>query len=112
EFSAWLRRILDAAPTDIIAYKQAHQRGGAATHVAHALIGATEAVAAERGIELTSRHTATIKKHALGKGRGDKAEMVKAARAKWPDVELVDDNHADALWLLDLVTCELTGAKP
>jgi len=27
---------------------------------------------------------------------------VAAAKAKWPDKDIVDDNAADALWILDL----------
>lgn len=105
EFRAWLNRLLDSAPTDVIAYEQAHHRGGAATHVAHSLISAVEVIAAERGIEVTNRHTATIKKHALGSGRGDKADMMIAAcRRGW---SLTDDNECDAMWLLDLVRGEL-----
>lgn len=107
EFKAWLCRILDSAPADVIAYEQAHHRGGAATHVAHSLISCVEQVAAERGIQLTNRHTATIKKHALGTGRGDKSEMVEAAKRRWPDIEFIDDNQADACWLLSLVQSEL-----
>lgn len=108
EFASWLNRVLDSVPTDIIAYEQAHHRGGAPTHVAHALIGQVEAVAAERNIELTNRHTATIKKHATGKGNADKGAVVVAAAAKWPDKKLSDDNECDALWLLDLVQSELS----
>lgn len=101
EFKAWLGRLLDSAPADVIAYEQAHHRGGAATHVAHSLISCVEQVAAERGIEVTSRHTATIKKHALGKGRGDKDAMIAAGKERgW---KCADDNECDALWLLDLV---------
>lgn len=107
EFRAWLNRLLDSAPAEIIAYEQAHHRGGAATHVAHALIGAVETIAAERKIELTSRHTATIKKHALGKGRGDKEAMKVAAESKWPGRAFVDDNEVDAAWLLDLMKKDL-----
>lgn len=106
-FRAWLNRVLDDAPADVIAYEQAHHRGGAATHVAHSLISVIEAVAAERGIEITNRHTATIKKHALGTGRGDKGQMVVAADAKWPAKRITDDNEADACWLLDLVLTDL-----
>lgn len=105
EFRAWLCRLLDAAPADVIVYEQAHHRGGAATHVAHSLISCVETVAAERGIEVTSRHTATIKMHALGSGRGGKPEMVAAALERGWNPQ--DDNEADALWLLDLVKREL-----
>jgi len=41
----------------------------------------------------------TIKKHATGKGNSGKAEMISAAKARGFDP--VDDNHADALALLD-----------
>lgn len=109
EFRAWLNRLLDASPVALVAYEQAHHRGGAATHCAHALIGQLEAVVAERGIEVTSRHTASIKKHATGSGKTKKPEMFAAARAKWNDRTVIDDNESDALWLLDLVTHELAG---
>jgi Holliday junction resolvasome RuvABC endonuclease subunit len=107
EVRAWLLRLLESAPTDVVAYEQAHHRGGAATHVAHALIAIVEEVAAERGLELTSRHTATIKKHATGKGRCDKSVMFQLAREKWSDRTIADHNEADALWLLDLVQHDL-----
>ncbi len=107
-FRAWLNRLLDDAPTNVIVYEQAHHRGGAPTHVAHSLIALTETLAAERGIEVTNRHTATIKKHATGKGNAGKDLMLAVARAKWGDDAIIDDNQADALWLLDLATKELS----
>lgn len=42
----------------------------------------------------------TIKKFATGKGNSNKEVMLAAARAKWPEVKIVDDNQADALWIL------------
>jgi len=103
-FAGWLRRLLTDEPVDVIVYEQAHHRGGAATHVAHGLISHVERVAAELGIEVTSRHTASIKKHATGRGNSDKAAMVAAAQKRgWNPA---DDNEADALWLLDLVLSE------
>ena len=41
----------------------------------------------------------TIKKHATGRGNAGKIEMIAAAKAR--GIEPVDDNHADALALLD-----------
>ena len=58
-------------------------------------------------VEITSRHTATIKKYATGKGNAKKPHMLDAAKARWTGI--VDDNHADALWLLALVTSEMEG---
>lgn len=106
EFRAWLQRVLDAAPTDLIVYEQAHHRGGAPTHVAHSLIACVEMVVAHRKIDISSRHSASIKKHATGKGNANKKSMLLAAYNKWgPNIE--GDDHADALWLLDLVQTEL-----
>jgi len=44
-----------------------------------------------------------IKKYATGKGNTSKAVMLNTARAKWPKMTIIDDNHADALFLLDMV---------
>ena len=104
---AWLNRVLDMVPTDLIVYEQAHHRGGAATHCAHAMIGVVESVAAERKIEVTNRHTSTIKKFAVGKANAPKERMLIAACERWDGV--IDDNHADALWLLALVASEMEG---
>lgn len=50
-----------------------------------------------------------IKKHATGKGNAGKELMIFKARAKWPAAGIVDDNQADALWLLDLAEKELAN---
>jgi len=48
-----------------------------------------------------------IKKHATGKGNAGKPDMIRAAKkAGWNPV---DDNHADALWLLHLAMSEYSG---
>lgn len=82
-------------------------RRHAGTDAAHAYGGALAVVSAwceEHGIPMTARPVAAIKKHATGKGNAGKAEMIQAARdAGWHPV---DDNDADALWLLDLVLTE------
>lgn len=111
EFRAWLCRLLDSAPTDLIAYEQAHHRGGAATHVAHSLISCVETIAAERSIEVTNRHTASIKSHALQGAKAPKGKtklkMMQAAENRWPHVDFLTDDQSDAVWLLDLVLMEL-----
>lgn len=57
-----------------------------------------EMVAHELGVpEIKEVPLATIKKHATGNGRADKAMMMEAARNMgWT---FTDDNEADALWL-------------
>jgi len=42
----------------------------------------------------------TIKKFATGLGNSNKEAMLAAARERWPEVNIVSDDQADALWLL------------
>lgn len=56
------------------------------------------------GVYCRGRSPSEIKKHACGKGNAKKLDMFKKAIKKWPDLDIIDDNHADALWLLDLAT--------
>ena len=47
-----------------------------------------------------SCHTGTLKLYATGNGKAEKHEMQAAAEALNPTIEILDDNHCDALWLL------------
>ncbi len=53
-----------------------------------------------------------VKKRATGKGNASKQAMIISARMKWPLVPILDDNTADALWILDLAQSELTPSAP
>jgi Holliday junction resolvasome RuvABC endonuclease subunit len=104
---AWLNEIwsLLSGQIDIIAYEQAHHRGGAATAVCVGLVTEVLAFAAEHNIELMPVHTATLKKFATGSGRADKKDMVQAAKERgW---EPQDHNEADAQLLLDYAISEI-----
>jgi len=103
---AWLSRLYEMAPFDLIAYEQPHYRGGHSTEVLVGMITKVQEWAAERGIETTSRHSGEIKKHALGKGRGTKLAMRLKAEVRWGKV-IDSDDESDALWLLDLVQMDI-----
>lgn len=65
--------------------------------------------AEDRGIEYRSFTPSEVKRHATGKGNSKKDKMVAAAEARgWRPV---DDNHADALWLLDLASSEYKSVR-
>jgi Holliday junction resolvasome RuvABC endonuclease subunit len=66
------------------------------------LIAIVDAECARRGIEPFEVQVNHVKTHALGLGNGkrDKPAMVRAARSVWGN-DIIDDDHADALWLLD-----------
>jgi hypothetical protein len=84
---------------DLIAYEQAHHRGGAATACCVGLVATAQAFAAEHGIELMAVHTGELKRWATGKGNASKQMMVQAARdSGWTPA---DDNEADAELLLE-----------
>ena len=59
------------------------------------------------GLSLVEVAPSELKKHATTKGNAGKPEMIAAAKARFPFVEVEDDNHADALlvgaWALDQV---------
>ena len=64
------------------------------------LVTDTLAEAARVGLETMPIHTGALKKWATGKGNTGKPGMMKRAAELYPDIEIIDDNHADALLLL------------
>lgn len=94
-----LNELLAAYPNiGILFYEQAHHRGGAATEYAAGCVATAQAWCAEHRIEHASVHSATIKRHATGKGNANKDAVLGAVRG-WGYAP-VDDNEADALALL------------
>lgn len=61
------------------------------------------------GLECRSYNLTEIKKHAIPeKGvKKNKEAMIAAAKEKWPNINIIDDNMADALFLLSLAQKEL-----
>ena len=76
-----------------------------AARVCFGLIATVEMWCETRHVEYREIQIGRIKKHATGRGNARKPEMVAAARARWPELRIVDDNAADALWLLDCFLC-------
>lgn len=108
-FRKWLKEILNLAEMGkqysdtlpgLITVEQPHHRGGFSTQLLLGFFTDVLAEAALFGLEHLSVHTATLKKQSVGKGNAGKDEMVKKAKELYPDVDIIDDNHADALLLL------------
>ncbi len=96
-FRAWLNGMIGITwNPKLVAYEQAHHRGGAATEICVNLTGRVQEQCAGYGIEYATVHSATLKKWATGNGRGSKEEMITWAehQVKRP---VVDDNEADAI---------------
>jgi len=111
-----LNWILEAIrPVDLVVFEGARH---AAPHMQGALTVTAELVSVvkvwchDNGLEYRAYSPSEIKRHATGKGNCGKDAMTASAKAKWPQMEIIDDNHADALWLLDLAQAEYGEKNP
>ena len=86
---------------DCIYYEAPFSRGMAATQSASALSNAIEYYCYKNMIPVYPVSAVAVKQHATGDGRADKNAMIMAAMDAFPLTLIQDDNHADALWLLD-----------
>ena len=99
-FTAWLYSMLTKVNPTLVAYEMPHLRGGAAAETLAGFSTRVQEQCAQRGIEYTSVHSATLKKSATGSGRANKGEMVEMAIKLFPTQTIEDDNQADALHML------------
>jgi len=118
-FRKWLRDVIELGELGekiskenpgILAFEQAHHRGGAATELCVGFVTDVLAEAARHKTEHMPIHTAALKKWATGKGNAGKPMMIKRAKEIYPNIDIIDDNHADALLLLGY-TLEEIGIK-
>lgn len=85
---------------DVVVYEEVHSHMGVdAAHVYGGLQAVLQSWCIRRGIEYQGVGVATIKKFATGHHQAKKEAMVQAAIKAFPQVHILDDNHADALWL-------------
>jgi len=95
-FRKWLTDFAYLIGPDLIAYEQAHFRGGAATEICVGLQTRAQEIAAERGIESAPVKSTILKKWATGKGNAGKLIMIEAASKHMARLP-IDDNEADAV---------------
>lgn len=111
-FEAKIREIMAGPGVDLIVFESVTVASGKKANangmkLGSKLQGVIEVLCErEAGIECRGYNLQTIKSFAEAK---NKEEIVAAARRKWPDVEIIDDNHADALWLLELAKRDIGG---
>lgn len=104
-FRKQVMELIQSLAGDVCVYYEEVRRhlGTDAAHIYGGFQSHLLAFCEENKVPCDSIPVGTIKKHACGKGNADKAAMLAAARAKWPEYPCQDDNEADARWLLDLV---------
>jgi len=113
-FRRWLEELTAISSYDVIIYEQAISGRTANANVAQTAFGfaaIVQEICAQNAIEHTTVHASTLKKHATGKGNAKKDAMIIAAKEKWPDIQIIDDNHADALHILDYALKTLGDAN-
>lgn len=99
-----------ASGVDVVVYEAARNAGPklqGALVVQAEIQGVITLWCEDNMIEYRGYSPSEIKKHATGKGNAGKEQMIGAARLKWPDKTVEDDNAADALWILDLAKKQL-----
>jgi hypothetical protein len=112
-FEAKIHEIAKTIGIDLIAFESITAARGPKANLNGVKLGCKLQAIVERLSEIyeyecKGYNLATIKAHALpGAKTRDKAAMVAAANKRWPEVELLSDDQADALWLLDLVQKQL-----
>ena len=101
-FRKWLRETLDVLKPSAVFYEEVRRHLSTdAAHVHGGLLAVMQSELEARNIPYLGIPVSTIKKTATGKGNADKAAMVAAAKAKWPEQAISDDNQADALWIME-----------
>lgn len=100
-FKRWLTELKQCADgLELVVFEEVRRHAGVdAAHAYGGFLGQLPAWCEHHQIPYQGVPVGTIKKHATGKGNADKAAMMAAARAR--GFRPVDDNHADALALLD-----------
>ena len=99
--SSKLKELHELTPIDLVVYERVSGRFKNAISVSAELAGVIKLFAEQNDIEYRAYSALEIKKFATGKGNANKPMMVKAAEEKF-GIMIIDDNHADALWLHEL----------
>lgn len=112
-FRAWLEEMIERGHPKIIAFESvvAFHKSRYSGEVAHGMAAVVQIVAIDHKIETFTVTPSELKKFATGKGNAPKEKVIEAARAKFPTMKIIDDNMADALFIL-LYTEKSLGIKP
>jgi Holliday junction resolvasome RuvABC endonuclease subunit len=107
-FRRWLRDMLESEKPEAIYYEEVRRHLSTdSAHIHGGLLAIMQAECEARSIPYAGIPVGTIKKRATGRGNADKTAMVASAVARWPDQAIIDDNQADALWILDCGRAQL-----
>lgn len=107
--SVALKEVLHAlGEPDVLVYELVRRHLGTdAAHIYGGIIAVVTELCEARGINYYGIPVGTVKKLATGKGNASKDQMRAAAAERWSGGVIIDDNHADALWIAEAGLQEL-----
>jgi len=101
DFQSWLTRIIAKVQPQAIFYElPAMFKNPVTGYKPIAFRGFLMAEAARGAYPIHGYHITSVKKAATGSGRAEKSDMIDVAKKRFPDLEIIDDNMADALHVL------------
>lgn len=106
-FRAKVKEIIESMNINLVSYERPAGQHKSSIMVASEMVGVLKTLCEDLNVEYASYSATEIKKHFTGKGNANKDAMVAEAIRKFPDVTIIDDNHADALALYDLTKKDL-----
>lgn len=105
-FKAKVKELIELEKITLIAYERPAGMHKGSIMVASEMVGVLKDLCEELKVNYASYSATEIKKYATGKGNSNKEKMIESAKIKFK-IDILDDNHADALWLFDLVSNEI-----
>lgn len=102
-FKSKVREMIQLEGITVVVYEIPVGRFQSSIVVATEMIGVLKALCEKNKVNYGSYSAKQIKKHFTGNGNAGKPAMIAEAKKRYPDIEIIDDNHADALAILDLV---------
>jgi len=112
KWSLWISAELDKKPADWVTYELIDfPMGHAWGNIYRGMVAIMMAEAFKRGAQTRCYTVLDIKKAATGKAKAQKVDMKRTARAQFPCQNIIDDDQADALWVMYLAVNDLTEHK-
>lgn len=99
-FDKWINEMLSEHKPAMVVHERPHLRGRAASEVLNGMLAFMVKACRVHGAQYTDCPSTTLKKFATGKGNASKEKMMEAYQRKWGK-NPIDDNEADARWLLE-----------
>jgi Holliday junction resolvasome RuvABC endonuclease subunit len=111
-FHHWVRDLVNDIEPDVIYIEKPNARYYYAACALFGMRGILYSVAAINNCRIEEVSPSSIKIYATGKGNAKKIDMVNALAVKYPDLVIINDDHADAIHMMDLGTdLELTKER-